>query len=310
MLEYGALLAGIILAGVGGELFVRGTVGLGQWARISPAIVGATVAAFATSSPEFSVAINSALAKTPQIALGDSLGSNVVNVALILGIALLISGIRTPRSSIRRDFPFALVVPGITVALFADGALTRIDGIIMLAVFFIWLGLTVVEALKQREGTAAAVLSPKQRALIVVYNVAGLVLLASAGKLIVFGAKGIAVAFGVPEFVVGATIVAVGTSVPELATTIMAKVRGHDDIGLGTIIGSNIFNGACIVSVAAIIHPIKLSLSSVVIILTFGVVSLMASFPSRSGYIGRVRGGLLLVIYTTYLFFTVRSGGH
>ena len=111
MNEYLALLIGMLCAGGGGELFVRGTVGLAVALRISPGIIAATIAAFATSSPELTVSINASLAGTPRIALGDALGSNVVNVALILGVALLIVPIRAPRDTIRRDFPTALVVP-------------------------------------------------------------------------------------------------------------------------------------------------------------------------------------------------------
>ena len=120
MNDYLALILGVVCAGIGGELFVRGAVGLASWARISPGIVGATVVAFATSSPELSVSINAALAGKPQIGLGNALGSNVVNVALILGLALLISGIQSPRDSIKRDFPVALLIPIITGVLFLD----------------------------------------------------------------------------------------------------------------------------------------------------------------------------------------------
>ncbi len=138
MNNYLALIIGIICAGIGGELFVRGALGLAHRLRISAGIIGATVAAFATSSPELSVALSSALAGKPQIALGDSLGSNVVNVALILGLALVISGIHTPRDSIRRDFPVALLIPLLTGALFLDGELSRIDGLLLFAAFAAW----------------------------------------------------------------------------------------------------------------------------------------------------------------------------
>jgi cation:H+ antiporter len=232
-----ALIAGMACAGVGGELFVRGSVGIARHARVSPGIIGATVAAFATSTPELSVAITSAVAGSPQIALGDALGSNVVNVALILGCALAISGIQTPRSGLKRDFPVALLVPVVTGALLLDGLLSRIDGAMMLLGFGVWLGATLVEA--RRERTAAAeilAVEPAWRA--VVGSVAGVVLLAAAGYLVVSGARSLAAAFGVADFVVGATVVAVGTSLPELATTIIAKLRGHDEVGLGTILGS------------------------------------------------------------------------
>ncbi len=150
MMDYVWLLLGVVFAGLGGELFVRGSVGLATWLRIPAGIVGATVAAFATSSPEFSVAISSSVAGTPEIALGDSLGSNVVNVGLILALALVISPIESPRGSIRRDYPIALLVPVLTGLLFLDGQLTRIDSLILFSVFAIWIFLSVQEARRQR----------------------------------------------------------------------------------------------------------------------------------------------------------------
>lgn len=300
MNEYAALLLGVLCAGIGGELFVRGAVGLAHWVRISPGIVGATVAAFATSSPELSVAISSALAGEPEISLGDALGSNVVNVALILALALVISGIKSPRHSVKRDFPVALAVPVITGVLFLDGVLSRYDGFLMMGLFFSWLAATVVEARKQRSA-AEAVLGEHRGGLAVVSCVAGLGLLVAAGNLIVAGARGIAVSFGIDEFIVGATIVAVGTSVPELATTVIAKLRGHDEVGLGTILGSNIFNGVFIVAVAATIHPIAVPGQDVAVTLAFGLLALAFTYPSRTGFIGRQRGFLLLALYAGYL---------
>lgn len=300
MNEYLVLLLGVVCAGMGGELFVRGAVGLGHWARISPGIIGATVAAFATSSPELSVAINSALAGTPQIALGDALGSNVVNVALILALALVISGIQSPLDSVKRDFPVALLAPVITGVLFLDGELSRFDGLLMLAAFVVWLVATVIEARKQRSA-ADEILGEHRVGWIVISCVTGLAFLVAAGNLIVAGAKGIAVSFGMDEFIIGATIVAVGTSAPELATTVVAKLRGHDEVGLGTILGSNIFNGMLVVAVAAIIHPITVAWRDVAVALVFGFVVVVLIYPGRTGFIERRRGVLLLVLYGTYL---------
>lgn len=300
MNDYAALTLGVVCAGVGGEFFVRGAVGLAHWARVSPGIIGATVAAFATSSPELSVAINAALAGEPQISLGDALGSNVVNVALILALALVISGIQSPRHSVKRDFPAALAVPVFTGVLFLDGVLSRYDGFLMMGLFFAWLAATVIEARRQRSA-AESVLGEHRGGLAVLACVAGLALLVAAGNLIVAGARGIAIAFGIDEFVIGATIVAVGTSVPELATTVVAKLRGHDEVGLGTILGSNIFNGLFIVAVAAVIYPITVSWREVAVALVFGLMAVVFTYPGRTGFIERRRGFLLLAFYAGYL---------
>lgn len=300
MNDYVTLILGIICAGIGGELFVRGVIGLAHWARVTPGIIGATVAAFATSSPELSVSINAAMAGKPQIAFGDALGSNVVNVALILGLALVISGIQSSRDSVKRDFPVALLIPIITGVLFLDGEISRFDGVLMLSMFLAWLVAAIIEARKQR--SAAEVLLGEHRGRLVALScVVGLALLVGAGHLIVAGARGIAIAFGIDEFIIGAIVVAVGTSVPELATTVVAKLRGHDEVGLGTILGSNIFNGIFIVAVASIIHPITVAWREVAITLVFGLMALVFSYPARTGFIDRRRGILLLMLYAVYL---------
>ena len=306
MNDYLVLILGVACAAGGGELFVRGAVGLAGWARISPGIIGATVAAFATSSPELSVSISSSLAGKPQIALGDALGSNVVNIALILAIALIISDIHTPRDNIKRDYSVALLVPILTALLSIDGVLSRIDGIVMLCVFSVWLVSTAIEANKQRNA-AEAILGERQMGRIVASCLLGLGLLVAAGNLIVLGAKGIAISFGMEEFVIGATVVAIGTSAPELATTIIAKARGHEEVGLGTVIGSNIFNGLFIVAVAAIITPIHVDWQEIAVALTFGFVVLFFVYPSQKGAIERWRGPILLVAYGVYVTIILQS---
>jgi Ca2+/H+ antiporter len=150
MANYLLFLLGVIAAGAGGELFVRGAVGLAHWARIPAGIIGATVAAFATSSPECAVAVSAALAGTPGIALGDALGSNIVNVALILGLVVLLADLQVPRDSLKRDFPVAMLTPCLLAVLALDGVLSRVDGCMLLGVFVTWLIATVLEARRQR----------------------------------------------------------------------------------------------------------------------------------------------------------------
>lgn len=307
MNEYVVLALGIVCAGIGGELFVRGTVGLASLVRISPGIVGATVAAFATSSPELSVSISSALAEKPQIALGDALGSNVVNVALILGLALVISGIQSPRDSVKRDLPVAVLIPVITGVLFLDGILSRIDGALMLCMFIAWIVAAIFEARKQRSATKE-VIGEQSKWLILISCMVGLACLVTAGNLIVIGARDIAASFGISEFIVGATIVGIGTSVPELATTIIAKLRGHDEVGLGTVLGSNIFNGIFIIAIAALIYPIAVPLKDIVATLVFGVLAVVFVLPARIGFIERRRGVLLISLYIAYLVTVFQSG--
>jgi cation:H+ antiporter len=300
MNDYVALILGIACAGAGGELFVRGAVGVARWLRISPGIIGATVVAFGTSSPELSIAVSSALAGNPRLSLGDALGSNVVNVALILASALVISGIQCPRGSVKRDFPVALVIPVIMGVLALDGVVSRVDGLVMLGIFVVWIAATIVEAKNQRSA-AAQDLGAKRIWPALLSCAGGFVLLVAGSIFIVAGAKGIAAAFGIDEFIIGATIVAIGTSTPELATAIVAKLRGHDEVGLGAILGSNIFNGLFIVGVAATIHPITVGWREIYVALVFGIVALALTFPSGRGFIERRRGVILLVLYAVYL---------
>lgn len=306
---YLALSLGLVCAGAGGELFVKGTVGMARAARISPGIIAATVAAFATSSPELTVAISSALDGTPEISLGDALGSNVVNVALILAVALLMAPIAAPRSTLRRDFPMALVVPVALAVMLMDGRLSRLEGLLLLTGFLAWLLAVVHEARTQRSA-AAEVLGEPRHGRAIGEGIAGLALLVVAGKLIVFGATGIAKSYGLSEFVIGATIVAAGTSVPELATAIISRMRGHDEVGLGTILGSNIFNGLFIVGVAAVITPIAVPLRSAAPALVLGLASVALTYPGRSGQIDRWRGGMLIGLYGVYLLAIFQLPGH
>jgi cation:H+ antiporter len=188
----------------------------------------------------------------------------------------------------------------ITGILIIDGRLSRFDGLLMLSLFFIWLVIAVIEARKQRSA-AEKVLVKHQGWVAGVLSIVGLALLAAAGSLILGGARGMAASLGLDEFIIGAMIVALGTSIPELAITVIAKLRGHEEVALGTILGSNIFNGLLIVPVAAIISPIPVSWREVVVALACGLLAVLLTFPPREGFIERRRGALLLVLFVVYL---------
>lgn len=313
MNNYLTLLLGVFCAGLGGELFVRGVVGLASWLRIAPGVIGATVAAFATSSPEMAVSISAALAEKPQIALGDALGSNIVNVAVILGVALLMSAIRAPRNDLRRDFPLAMLTPLLIGVLSLDGQISRFDGVFLMTVFVVWLVFVTRDAMSARDTSdhddvTDEVLGETNRAFVLWQNVGGLILLIAAGHFIVTGAKGLASSWGWNEFVVGITVVALATSTPEMATTLMARLRGHDEVGLGTLLGSNIFNLLLIIGVAATIAPIPVRPQEIALSLGAGFLALLLAFPTRDGWIPRARGGFLLAVYGVYLWLILRGG--
>ena len=303
------LLAAIPLAALGGEAFLRGVLGIAAWLRLPKLLVATTLAAFATSSPELTVSTLAALAGKPEIGLGDSLGSNVVNIGLILGVALLFGALAAHFTEIKRDFLMALAVPVFTLILALDGTLSRADGALLLALFALWLALVVRQAMQHRRNNATAgeesaresTSSPLRAWLFVAVGLACLIL---AGRLFVTGASGIAVALGVNAYVIGATVVAVGTSLPEMVTMLLARLRGHDDIGLGTLLGSNLFNGLAIVGVTAAIHPIQAPIGGVAVALGFGVLTVLLILP-RAGAISRQRGLVLLAAYAAFVTTTL-----
>jgi cation:H+ antiporter len=307
LVAYLAMAAGLVCAAAGSELFLRGTVGIAAAARVAPAIIATTVAAFATSSPELTVAITSALAGEPEISFGDALGSNVANIALILGAALLFGPLSAPRQDVKRDYLVALLTSALIGLLTLDGRLSRIDAAILLAGFLLWIAAVLRAAGRQRSAPQAkgpddAKGAPLMR--VAAETLSGFVLLVAEGKLIVFGASEIARALGASDFFIGATIVSIGTSTPELAMAIMSRLRGHDEVGLGALLGSNIFNGLFIVGVAGSIAPFNVLLAGIWPALVFGGVALALAYPSPSGALHRWRGAALLAVYLAYFIAT------
>ena len=297
------MLVGVLLAWLGGELLVRGTVGVARWAGWPASIVGATIAAFGTSSPELMVGIQSALAGTPQISLGDVLGSNIANVSLVLALPLLMYRMTPERASVRRDFTAALAVPLLIAIVAWDGKLARAEGWLLLAAFAVWLAVLVLHARKNRiTRTEPGPPSPARPLLL---TLGGLVLLIISAKAVVSGGVGVAHALGWSTFIVGAVVVALATSTPELATTIVSIARGHHDVGVGTIIGSNIFNGWLIAAIVMVISPFTISFAEILPSLVLGVLTILAIWPGKNGDIGRPRGVLLLSLYAVYLAWSL-----
>ncbi|MFN7561057.1 MAG: calcium/sodium antiporter [Prosthecobacter sp.] len=300
------LLAGVVLAWFGGEFFVRGGVGLARWLRWPSAVIGVTVAAFGTSSPELLVAIHAALEGVPEISLGDVLGSNVVNVALVLALVLALSGMKTEDDGVRRDWLISLLVPGVVYALLMDGWFSRLDAAFMLLGFFGWLIIVIRHARRHAAAgpEAAETVSPAKTIFTTLF---GLGLLIVAAQFVVHGGKGIAQALGWSPFIVGAVVVAAATSTPELATTLIARARGHHDVGLGNILGSNIFNVLFIAAVAALIQPYSVKMPEIMPSLAFGIGTTLLILPGRGGHLGRWRGFVLLLLYAAFVTFTMRQ---
>ncbi|MBN8455765.1 sodium:calcium antiporter [Accumulibacter sp.] len=307
MTDLALILGAVLLAAAGGEAFLRSILGAALHLRVPKVVVATTLAAFATSSPELTVSTVAALAGQPEIGLGDALGSNVVNIALIFGLALLYGAVQTSRQDFGRDFYLALAVPALSFFLILDGRIERAEALLLLAVFLAWLVWTVRSALRQRAVAVDVEASELSAGKSLLLGALGLGALIAAGRLFVSGATGLAAAFAVDTYVIGAILVAIGTSLPELVTVILSRLRGHDDVGVGTLIGSNLFNGLAIVGVAGTLHPIAAPMSEVALTLACGIVALLLLLPNRSGLIVRRRGFLLLLLYVGFVWATLTS---
>ncbi len=292
------LIAGVLLAWWGGEWFVRSLVAGAKWARIPASMVGVTLAAFATSAPELAVGVQSASAGAPQLSLGDTLGSNVANIALFLALGLLLSKDRVPSTTAHRDYFAALLTPVLVGLVAMDGYISRTDGMILILAFAVWLSLVT------RDGIRTAGKGNRDGELkgnVIAMGIAGLLLLFLAGHFIVASSRAIATALAVDPFIIGTIMVSVATGTPELATTLVAKLRGHHDLGVGNIYGSNIFNAWLILPVAALICPIRIAnVTEVLVTLGFGVVTTVSTHASN-GVLGRDRGMLLLAQYAGFV---------
>lgn len=298
------LAAGCFCAFIGGELFLRGMLGLAAWWRLPAGLVAATLGAFATSSPEFFVAVSASMEGKPDIALGDVMGSSLVNIALVLGLPLTIMGMPQGGARAGLHHVFALLFFPLLALLLSDGTLGTSDALILITLFACWLLLATRSATPDEpsEDTPASG-GPRDLAVAGV----GLLMLFLAGQLIVAGAVSIASDLGVSGFLIGVTIVALGTSVPELATVIVSMARGHHDVGLNTALGSNVFNGLFILPAAALISPISVLPEQVVPVLVAAALATILIVPIAGRQLERWRGAVLLALYAAFVALSLRS---
>ncbi len=308
------MFGGLAILVVGAEILVRGSVGTALRFGLTPLLIGLTIVAFGTSAPELVVSIQAAYNGSDDIALGNIIGSNISNIALILGIAALIQPLKVQTSIIRKDVPILLGVSMLMALFLLDGVISQLEGFI----FFVGVIVFTVASIRMAKmETTTEVLSefeevvPKKRYplwLNVVMIAAGLGLLVLGAKWLVDGAILIATSIGMSQAVVGLTIVAVGTSLPELATSVMAAFKKEGDIAIGNVVGSNIFNILCILGITAMILPVSQGGITMVDILLMLGLTLFLLPILRSGYIvSRIEGGVLLaiyIVYTAYLVFT------
>jgi len=295
------LIAGLVLLVAGAEVLVSGASKLARRLGVKPLIIGLTVVAFGTSAPELVVSLFAGLQGRSEVALGNVIGSNIFNIGAILGIAALIRPLKVHVDSIRREIPFLAGSAALLGLLCLDGALGRLDGAILAAGFAVFMFKTF--AWSKGGGGTEAERVPGGRLLSGAAIIGGLALLVAGARMFVGGAVEIARLLGVSELVVGLTIVAAGTSLPELATSVFAAWRGEDDIAVGNVTGSNIFNVLLILGLCALVHPLKIERAAAARDIGAMLLASVALIPiMRSGFvISRVEGAALLGAYAVYV---------
>jgi len=298
---------GILLLYLGGNFLVNGSAGLAAVLGVRPLVAGLTIVAFATSTPELAVTLDAAIEGYGDVAIGNVVGSNVCNIALILGLAALIAPVRVDPQLFRVDIPIMLAGSALLVVLLSDDRLTRAEGafLILGIVAYVSLHLWLVLVRRDESGLvdqAAAASRRSKAALHVLFVVAGIAVLALGGYFVVHGAVDLATAFGVSNAVIALTVVAIGTSLPELSTTLIAAVRSHGDIALGNVIGTNIFNIFAILGITASVRPLARGGVDWLDLAIMMSVSILIVPLSWSGFrLGRGEGALLLLFYAGYM---------
>ncbi|WP_372422131.1 calcium/sodium antiporter [Salinarimonas chemoclinalis] len=319
------LLAGLVLLVLGGDLLVRGAVEAATRLGVSPLVIGLTLVGFGTSTPELVTSVQASLAGAPGIAIGNIVGSNIANILLILGISALIAPIAIRSRALTRDGAVALAAAVLFAALAFVWPLDRVVGVVFVAglALYIWTafrqeravvpapdhGALYAKAVATQGADDALVPDPAEKGggLLgpILLALAGLVLVVGGGKLLVDGATELARGLGISETVIGLTVVAVGTSLPELVTSVVAALRRQADVAFGNIVGSNIYNILGIGGVTALIAPVDIpgEIARFDAPVMVGVTLLMLLFAFTGKRIARWEGGVLIGGYVAYLWF-------
>ena len=307
MLSFVMLVAGFALLVWGADKFVAGASAFARRLGVSPLLVGLTIVAFGTSAPELAVSLTAALQGANEIAVGNVLGSNVFNLLVVAGLSAVLCPLIMDRTLLRRDWPLSVAAAVLLLLFLApDLTISRIEGLILLAVFIVVL-VVQIRAAMQGRGAADSEEEeiPMSPLLIGVNIVLGLACIIVGGQLAVNGATGIARMFGLSETLIGLTIVAIGTSLPELVTSLVAAHKGQNEIAMGNVIGSNLFNILLILGVSAAITPIPVQAVSVIDCLVLIGVSVVFYLPAMRGKLGRAPGAVMALCYVAYTAYLI-----
>lgn len=306
------LIAGLVLLTFGADVLVKGASSLAGSLGISPLVIGLTVVAFGTSAPELSVSVSSAFKDSAEIAVGNVVGSNICNVLLILGLSAIAASLVVQKQLVKFDIPIVIYASLIVLLMGIDGQISRIDGLLLFAGVVAYTVFLIREA--RREGVkvveGADDIEPPQplwkNAILIIV---GLVMLVLGSQWLVDGAVAIAKYFGLSELVIGLTIVAIGTSLPELATSVMASLKGERDIAVGNILGSNLFNIGLVLGLSGMVAPQGLPVAHTSLLVDIPVMILvaLACLPVfLANYtVTRTDGVAFVVCYIVYLLYVV-----
>ncbi|GMU41143.1 MAG: sodium:calcium antiporter [Chloroflexota bacterium] len=307
--------AGLVLLVVGAEALVRGASRIATTLGISPLVVGLTIVAFGTSAPEFAVSVSSALDGSADVAIGNVVGSNIFNVLFILGVSAVVAPLVVTSQLIRLDVPLMIAASAALLLVSIGGVVSRLEGALLFAGIVAYTGWAIVSS--RREGKAIAAeygeafgaerRSASQLAYDAVRVAAGLGLLILGSRWFVDGATEAAEALGVSELVIGLTVVAAGTSMPELATSVVASIRGERDIAVGNVVGSNIFNILAVVGASSLVVeggiPVSATAINVDIIVMIGVAVICLPVFMTGSIITRLNGVLFIALYAAYVLY-------
>ncbi|MGO5028782.1 calcium/sodium antiporter [Candidatus Agathobaculum pullicola] len=307
MLSFIMLVFGFVLLVWGADKFVAGASALARRLGVSPLLVGLTIVAFGTSAPELAVSLTAALQGANEIAVGNVVGSNIFNLLMVAGLSAVVCPLVMDRTLLRRDWPISLGAAVLLLVFIApDLTISRIEGVILLAVFAMVLGTQIRAALKNRDTLVGEEEEVPMRPLMIGVNIVlGLACIIIGGQLAVNGATGIARMFGLSETLIGLTIVAIGTSLPELVTSLVAARKGQNEIAMGNVIGSNIFNLLLILGVSATITPIPVQATSIIDALVLIGISVVFYLPARRGKLGRAPGAIMALTYVVYTVYLI-----
>ncbi len=309
IISISAFILGLVVLTVGAHFFVHGAVRLAVGLRVSQLMIGLTVVAFGTSAPELFLDVTAATRGAVDLAFGDLVGSNIANIGLILGVAALTRPLVLQMRLLRVELP---LVVGISAGLWwmaSDGEVGRIDGLIMLFAFASFLLLMVRSARKEsrevKQEIEGMAVDGATWQMCTLYFVGGLMALVGGAHFMVLSATALAHALGISDLVIGLTIVAIGTSLPELATSVMATARHQADISVGNVLGSNVFNILFVMGICALIQPLPVQSQSLRVDLPImlGSVVLVVLFVMRGQRLGRAGGAILLIGYVVYLVY-------